>query len=218
MSVDTEKSDATDSNKTTKEVDTSTEDESLDELGIAKRDLEKAREGESYERAQRKKYVAKLAEATKALKGYELTMPEYQKTLEAAKQSEIWKTKLDETEKAFKELNGKVTNGLMDTAIDAVFKEVKAIAPNSTKKLVDRSKIVIKDGIVDTESVKSAVQELMKSDPTLFGKPEVERKPAGEQPTLAGYSEEVAAVLASNLLGSAKQQQFDAIRKKYGRA
>lgn len=106
----------------------------------------------------------------------------------------------------------KYTNSLVDGVLSEQLKAAGAVSVTSVAKLLDRSKIVIADDKVDTESVASLIQELKTSDPALFAsatKPVPPPKKAGEGDPVGGFEKEIRAATT--------QKQIESVMRKYGK-
>jgi len=184
-SVETPKQEAT-------ETKASFNEEQLHELqqklAVAEANLEKARKGETFNRNKRLELENQLKE-----------MPNVDE----------FKTKLEAATKELDELKGAQRNHLIDTALKAEIEKAGAKAVSTVLKLVDRSKITVVDGQVDTKSIETVISELKKTDAVLFDVPKTpDVKRPGEAVPTGGYKTEMAAART--------QKELQAVLRKYG--
>lgn len=122
---------------------------------------------------------------------------------------------LYEAEKLAREaIEGKVKATTLDSALKAELASVKAKAPDTVLKLLDKSAIQWNDdGSVDTKSIQKALKELQKSDPILFESetttdtPAVKR--AGEGDVVGGYEKEMKSCKTT--------KDIETVLRKYGK-
>jgi hypothetical protein len=157
-------------------------------LAVAEANLEKARKGETFNRNKRVELEKQLSE-----------MPSMDDVT----------TKLTAATKELDELKGAQRNSLIDTALKAEIEKAGAKAVSTVLKLVDRSKITLVDGQVDTKSVEAVVGELKKTDAVLFEVPKTpDLKRSGEAAPVGGFKTEMAAAKTP--------EQHQAVMAKYG--
>lgn len=152
--------------------------------------------------------IAKNAELLKKVRKYE---KENKEKAEQALQEQGKYKELYEAELARRgELEAKVNNALIESALDSILKEAKVVATATALKLIDRSQIVVEDGKVDVQSLKQQVEQLRKTDPILFTNVAgpAPKKPGEGDPT-GGYEKELSAAKTP--------QQIYAVMKKYGK-
>lgn len=158
-----------------------------EKLAVTEANLEKARKGESFNRNKRVELEKQLSE-----------MPNV----------EEFKSKLEATTKELDELKTAQRNSLIDTALKAEIEKAGAKAVSTVLKLVDRSKITVENGQVDTKSVEALISELKKTDAVLFEVPKTpDLKRPGEAAPVAGFKTEIAAAKTP--------AQLQAVLKKY---
>jgi len=157
-------------------------------LAVAEANLEKARKGETFNRNKRLELENQIKE-----------MPNIDE----------FKSKLEAATKELDELKGAQRNNLIDTALKAEIEKAGAKAVSTVLKLVDRSKITVADGQVDTKSIEAVISELKKTDAVLFDVPKTpDLKRPGETVPTGGYRTELAAAKS--------QKELQAVLKKYG--
>lgn len=152
--------------------------------------------------------IAKNAELLRKVRKYEKENKEKAELAlkEQGKYKELYEAELAKRG----ELEARVNNTLIDSALENVLKEAKVVATATAIKLIDRSKIVVEDGKVDTKSLQQQVDQLRKTDPVLFGNTSgpAPKKPGEGEPT-GGYEKELSAAKTA--------QQIYAVMKKYGK-
>ena len=159
------------------------------EAEIAKltKDLENARKGERFAKSTKEDLLKRVDE----LEALTATHSDY-------------KSKYEQAEEKLKEV---VLNGaLAEAAKAAKAKDVKAVL-----KLVDRSAIVMTDGVVDAKSVDAAMAQARKEYEILFEK--VALPPAGraaEGDVTGDYQKEIYAAKS--------QKEIEAVMRKYNKA
>jgi hypothetical protein len=159
-----------------------------EELAVTKANLEKARKGETFNRTKRlelEKQLAEVPNVTEIQSKYEAVTQE----LEAIKTS--------------------AKNQLIDTVLKTELEKAGAKSVSTVLKLVDRSKIAVADGQVDTKSIDDLITELKTTDGVLF---EVKAAPAIKQP---GESKATDA-FANEVKGAKTPAQLQAVMTKYG--
>ena len=131
--------------------------------------------------------------------------------LEQGKYKELYEanqTRLVELETASRNAN-------IDASLTALINEAKPKSASTVAKLIDRNKIVVKDGVVDTAVLKAMVLELQKSDPFLFedGSTPAVKTPGVKRPSegavVAGFEVEIRAAKNS--------KDIQAVMKKYNK-
>lgn len=111
----------------------------------------------------------------------------------------------------YEELNGKLRNQTIESALDSVLTEAKVKSVKTVKALIDRSKIGFEGDQIDTKSLKGLVEELKKEHAILFEvevpAPSVKR--AGEADTTGGFEKELRAAKS--------QKELESVLRKYGK-
>lgn len=174
------------------EVKTYTEEqyaELQEKVSITEANLEKSRKGEKF-------YKAKSAEFENKLK-------------EVPDATEL-QTKLDLATKELDGLKTASTNALIDTALKAEIEKAGGKAASTVLKLVDRSKIVITDGQVDTKSIEEAVSEVKKTDAVLFDT--TQKVPPVKLPGTGNVTD----AFKTELKAAKNQKELTAVYTKYG--
>lgn len=124
---------------------------------------------------------------------------------EQGKYKELYEAELSQRVTLETKWKDSVVNG----SIESVLKEMKVPAVTTVMKLIDRSKVVIEDGKVDTKSIQSQLDALKVSDPVLFGPAtKVDVKRPGEHEPTSGFATEIRAARS--------QKEIEAIGRKYG--
>lgn len=130
--------------------------------------------------------------------------------LESGKFKELY-----EAEKLAREsIEGKVKSQTLDSALKAELANVKAKAPDTVLKLLDKSAIQWNDdGSVDTKSIQKALKDLQKSDPILFEEEVTTETPAvkraGEGDVVGGYEKEIRSCKTA--------REIETVLRKYGK-
>lgn len=159
-----------------------------EKLAVTEANLEKARKGETFNRNKRVELENQLKEIPNA---------------------DEFKSKLEAATNELNELKGAQRNSLIDTALKVEIEKAGAKAVSTVLKLVDRSKITIADGQVDTKSIEAVISELKKTDAVLFEVPKTpDLKRPGEAAPIGGFKTEMAAAKT--------QKELQAVLKKYG--
>ena len=143
-----------------------------DELAATKANLEKARRGEKFNQSKR----VELEEQLKGLTG------------------EDFKVKYEAASTELEQLKGSVKNQLIDSVLKDELTKANAKSISTVMKLVDRSKINVADGQVDTKSIEALIEELKKTDAVLFQEvqtPAVKR--TGETTPIASFKTEMTS-------------------------
>ena len=159
------------------------------EADIAKlqKDLENARKGERFAKSTKEDLQKQVDDLT-----------------EKAKAHEDYKTKYEQAEQRLKDFA--LDGALTEAAKSAKAKDVKAVL-----KLVDRSAIALKDGVVDTKTVEAAIAQTKKDYEILFDK--VETPAAGRASEGANTSDYQKEIYAAK-----SQEEIAAVMKKYNKA
>lgn len=143
-----------------------------DELAATKANLEKARRGEKFNQSKRIELEAQLKDLT----------------------GEDFKIKYEAASTELEQLKGTLKNQLIDSVLKDELSKANAKSISTVLKIVDRSKIKVEDGQVDTKSVESLIEELKKTDAVLFQEvqtPAVKR--TGESAPIASFKTEMQA-------------------------
>lgn len=110
------------------------------------------------------------------------------------------------------ELEGKMKDSAITSAINDALKDSGAISTTTVAKLLDKSKIGFEDGVVDIKSVQALISELKTSDPVLFQQQQTQVPPtkkAAEGDPVGGFEKEIRAATT--------QKQIEAVMRKYGK-
>ncbi len=160
-----------------------------EKLSITEANLEKSRKSETFNRNKR---------------------VELENQLKAAPDVTELQSKLETATKELDGLKTAATNALIDTALKAEIEKAGATSVSTVLKLVDRSKIVIKDGQVDTKTVEDVIGEVKKSDAVLFDSKKA--TPAIKQP---GNGNAIDS-FKNELKATKTRAEADAVYAKYG--
>lgn len=159
------------------------------EANIAKltKDLENARKGERFAKSTKEDLQKRVDE------------------LEASfNANSEYKAKYEQAEE-------KLKNFALDGALTEAAKAAKAKDVKAVMKLVDRSAIVIKDGVVDTKTIEVAMAQTKKDYEILFDK--VELPPSGRAAEGASTNDYQKEIYAAKSF-----KEIEAVQKKYNKA
>jgi hypothetical protein len=118
-----------------------------DELAVTKVNLEKARRGEKFNQNKRSELETQLKELVGG---------------------EDFKTKYEATSTELEQMKETLKNQLIDGVLKDELTKANAKSISTVMKIVDRTKVSVVDGKVDTKSIETLIEELKKTDAVLF--------------------------------------------------
>ena len=145
-----------------------------DELATTKATLEKARRGEKFNQTKRIELENQLKEYVGG---------------------ENFKSKYEATSTELSQVKETMLNQLIDGVLKDELAKANATSVSTVMKIVDRSKITVVDGKVDTKSVETMIEELKKTDAVLFQDVQTPalKRPGESTPTASFKTEMTAA-------------------------
>jgi hypothetical protein len=144
-----------------------------DELAATKANLEKSRRGEKFNQTKRAELESQLKEFVGG---------------------ENFKTKYEATSTELMQLKDTLKNQLIDSVLKDKLTEANARSVQTVMKIVDRTKVSLVDGQVDTKSVEALIEELKKTDSVLFQEVQTPSlKRTGETTPVASFKTEMSA-------------------------
>lgn len=151
-----------------------------EELAATKVNLERSRKGEKFNQSKRHELETQLA-------GFE-------SQVKSLMEEEDYKAKYEASSTELNKLKTEIREQQIDTVLTDELTKANARSVSTVMKLVDRSKINVVDGQVDTKSVEELINELKKTDQVLFQEvntPTLKRP--GESTPVASYKGEMSA-------------------------
>lgn len=162
-----------------------------DKLAKTEEILAKARKGEKDNQTRRKDLEAELAQ------------------IKAAEDGEDFKSKYEAVSNELGQMKETAKNQLIDNALKEELEKANAKSISTVLKIVDRSKVNVVDGKVDTKSVAALIEEIKKTDGVLFDVPKTpEVKRPGEGTPTSGFTTEMKAATS--------QAEIQRVLAKYG--